>query len=427
MNRIILKNPGVIYSNGEVDKVRSIIIENGRISEIDSDTWPAGEEIDCTDKYISPSLVNLHTHSPMNIFKGFAEDVTIDQWFNERIWPYEKMLEPLDAYHGTRAAVAEMQNNGVTAFADHYMFAGEIVQASVEMDMNVDIAPTLFSLDGSFMRALGETIELYNKFKENKRVTVSLGPHSPYTCTMEDLMEMAKVQVEYGFKVHIHAAETKDQVLRSKEVHGSTPFQFLSKAGVLLGRTIIAHGLYVEEGDLLFLNENTIFALSPKTYFKLNMGFGNVLFHKDKLRIGIGTDGSASSNTLDPLEQARLLALMGKYLHKDSKEFSVKEVWGYLMDGHKALEFESGEIKAGYSADLIIWDLDKPSTAVCNNPLASILFSAGSENIEAVISKGIFVKKDGKVLHEASDSIRYLKNRVKELEGTKGSKTSLRY
>lgn len=427
MSRVVLKNPGLIHSDGTISKARAIVVENGIIKAIDPDLWSGDIQIDCTGKYISPSFANLHTHSPMNIFKGFAEDVTIDRWFNELIWPYENRLVPTDAYHGSRLAIAEMQINGVTVFADHYMFAEEIVRAALEMDMNLDIAPTLFSLDGSFQEGLRKTIELSDAFRDEERIVVSLGPHSPYTCTMEDLRSLAEVQVKRGFKVHIHAAETKDQVIRSRIETGKTPFEFLSKAGILLGRTIIAHGLYVEEGDLLFLNENTTFAISPKTYYKLNMGFGNVPFLKDRLRIGIGTDGAASSNTLDPLEQARLLALMGKYLMKDSTTFPLKEIWRYLMNGHSALEFRTGEIKEGYSADLIIWDLDKPSTAVASDPLAAIIFSGTSENIEAVMSKGTFVKQDGKLRHDVSEDIRYLKNRMKELEDSEGEETSLRY
>lgn len=427
MNRIVLKNPSIIHSDGQVSEAKAIVVENGRIKAIDPDIWSADIEVDCAGKYVSPSFANLHTHSPMNIFKGFAEDVTIDRWFNELIWPYENRLTPEDAYHGSRVAIAEMQNNGVTVFADHYMFAEEIVKAALEMDMGLDIAPTLFSLDGRFHEGLIKTIELSETYRDFDRVVVSLGPHSPYTCSMEDLRSLAEIQVKSGLKVHIHAAETKDQVIRSKIETGKTPFEFLSKSGVLMGRTIVAHGLYVEEGDLLFLNENTTFAISPKTYYKLNMGFGNVPFLKDRIKIAIGTDGAASSNTLDPLEQARLLALMGKYLMKDSTSFPLREVWGYLMEGHRALEFDTGEIREGFSADLIIWDLDKPSTAVASDPLAAIIFSATSENIDTVISKGVFVKREGRLKHDVSKDISYLKNRMIELGESEGGETSLSY
>lgn len=427
MKRVVLKNPGIIHSDGKISEAKAIVVENGRIKAIDPDICSADTEVDCTGKFVSPSFANLHTHSPMNIFKGIAEDVTIDRWFNELIWPYENKLIPKDAYHGSRLAIAEMQNNGVTVFADHYMFAEEIVKAALEMEMSLDIAPTLFSLDGSFQEGLKKTVELSEIYKNEERVVVSLGPHSPYTCYMEDLKSLAEIQFKKGFKVHIHAAETKDQVIRSKIETGKTPFEFLSKSGILMGRIIIAHGLYVEEGDLLFLNENSTFAISPKTYYKLNMGFGNVPFFKDKIRIGIGTDGAASSNTLDPLEQARLLALVGKYLMKDSTAFPLKEIWGYLMEGHRALDFESGEIREGYSADLIIWDLDKPSTAVVSDPLAAIIFSATSENIDSVMSKGVFVKKDGRLKHDISEDICYLKKRMSQLVKSQLGGSSLRY
>ncbi|MDY0235709.1 MAG: amidohydrolase family protein [Gudongella sp.] len=426
MNSILLKNANIVHADGEIVKAQDILIEEGRIKEIGKLNTGTSKTIDLSNRYISPSFVNLHTHSAMNIFKGFAEDVNIDEWFNKRIWPYEARLKELDVYHGSKLAIAEMQNAGVSAFADHYLYPEAIIKVAIEMNMDLDIAPTLFSGE-EFQKGLDETIELYNKYKYQDGIIISLGPHSTYTVNKKDLESLVPTRDKYSFKTHIHVSETKEQVQESKSLYGKTPIAILKETEILRGRTIIGHGLYVEEDDLIYLNGNVIFALSPKTYFKLNMGFGNILFFKDRLNIGIGTDGAASSNTLNPLEQARLLGLMGKYILKDGEKFNIKEIWKYLMNGHKFLEFNSGEIKEGFSADLIVWNLDKPNTLPNTDPLASIIYSASNENIESVMIRGNFVKQDNLLVNNIEESAVYCKNLIDNLIELGGEEKSRKF
>ncbi|MDF2678475.1 MAG: hypothetical protein K0Q97_2827, partial [Bacillota bacterium] len=364
MSKILLKNGNIINENGEVIKNINIFISNGKIDKISNDEKSEGYEIlNCNDKYITPSFVNLHTHSPMNILKGIAEDISIDNWFNEKIFPYESKLEAEDVYWGTVLASVEMINNGVTAFADHYFSEESVYKAVEDIGIRADIAPTIFGLSDNYKEQLLNAEKFIRKYNgKNSKIKLRLGPHAPYTCPETKLNEIINIAKKLGVGIHIHVSETKQQVDDSIKQTGKTPMEVLYDSGGFDIDVIIAHGLWVSEDDLKFINSNTFFAFCPKTYMKLSMGNGNIYDLKNKLNYSFGTDGAASSNTLNPLEQARLFALYGKELKNDATEFETFEIWKALMKGHEALKFNTGKIKEGYDADLLIWDLNMVNT-----------------------------------------------------------------
>jgi len=192
---LILKNGNLIDHEGNISKGKTIYIKNGKILKIES--FEEGQKIqgekiiDCKDKFISTGLVNLHVHSPMNIFKGIAEDVDIDTWFNEEIWPYESNMNGNDVYVGALAAIAEMINNGVTAFADHYMEGERISDAVLETGIKGDVALTVFGMSDDFEDELEETGKIIEKRRdESSRLNLRFGPHAPYTCPGDTLKKI---------------------------------------------------------------------------------------------------------------------------------------------------------------------------------------------------------------------------------------------
>src|SRR6056297_166940 len=397
---LILKNGNLIDHEGNISKEKSIFIKDGKICEIEkfeSNKDIEGERIiDCKGKFISPGLVNLHAHSPMNIFKGIAEDVDIDTWFNEEIWPYESNMTDDDVYVGALAAISEMINNGVTAFADHYMEGERISDAVIETGIKGDIALTIFGMSDNFEEELENTGKIIEKRREeNSRLNLRFGPHAPYTCpgdTLKKIIDKAK-KLETG--IHIHLSETEDQVKISLEKTKKTPFEVMNDAGGFDLPCIIAHGLWMKEEDRKFLNKNTYIAACPKTYMKLSSGYGTLWDDYKNKPLAIGTDGGASSNSLDPIEQLRLYALIGKINKKDAEDFSLKEMWKMLMKGHEALDFNSGRLEEGYAADLLVWDLNKINTLPLYNPLASIIYSSNAGNISYNIVDGEILKEEG--------------------------------
>lgn len=464
---VLLVNAKVIGRDGSLQGPVDMLIESGVIKSvlpsktdlgIGARAYDQATEIrDCRGCFISPGLVNLHTHSPMTILRGIAEDVSVEDWFNAKIWPFESTLTPGDIRIGAMLAIYEMLDYGVTTFCDHYFFSEEIASAAMEAGIRADIAPTIFGMAPDWQEALDNASLLIDSTNrnENGRVRMRIGPHAPYTCPEVVLEACAGRAEELGVGVHIHVSETEKQVQESILQYGKTPFLRLKQAGLLEIPCIIAHGIWVQEQELGLLGKDSVFAVAPKTYLKLSSGFGNLyrfqwesingesisstpagqtagsqtrknLSRKGagKLRVGIGTDGAASSNTLNPLEQARLYGLLAKDCLGDAGVYPLQVIWQMLMEGHNALGQNTGEIAPGYQADLVVWDLCMAHTWPVYDPLAAIIYSADARNVRDVLVGGDFKKKDGKVLVYDDRLLFDEANRIKERLVSRGAGTA---
>lgn len=391
----LLTNCHLIDETGVVSYDQSLGIKDGKIVRLSkTEGVDAVEELDLKGAYVSPSFVNLHAHGAMNIFKGIAEDVSIQRWFDEILWPYESKMEPEDARNGSMLAMAEMLDHGITCYAEHYFFEDEIIKAAETTGIRIEMAPTLFGPDPNFDARLKATTRLA-KEGSTDRIHFAYGPHSPYTVSKEQLESVVEEAKKSGLPIHLHVSETKEQVEQSRLAHGCTPFAYLADLGFFSQRVLVGHGLWVEEGDLDCLGDQTYFAACPKTYGKLAMGTGGLWALSNRLNLSFGTDGAASSATLDVVEQARIFALFGKQGASDAEQFSLPWLWKRLMKGHEYFGFSTGRLADGYQADLIVWNLDLSNTLPVYNPLASIIYSSDARNIQHVLIQGEFVKEDG--------------------------------
>ncbi len=409
MHDLILKNASLIDETGQILPERDVYIDKGVITGICM-AQPSGaledeacEVLDCRGLFVSPGFVNLHSHSPMAIFRGISEDVNADTWFNRDIWPYESMMTAEDVQAGAMLALMEMLDKGVCAVADHYFMSDRICQAVLDTGIRADIAPTLFGMSGNFEEQLDAAAAVIERWSGcSERLTLRLGPHSPYTCTPGQLEQTARLASSLGVGLHIHVSETEEQVLKSLADHGRTPFRILKETRCMDLPLIVAHGLWIRDDERELINSNIHFAVCPKTYMKLSCGEGSLWRDSRELPLAIGTDGAASSNSLSPLEQASLFALAGKFITGDPENFALQEVWQMLMRGHEALGFDSGRMAVGAAADLLIWDLNDIHTMPLYNPLAAILYSADSRHIRDSLIAGRFVKRNGKVLGDTA-------------------------
>ena len=400
---ILLKNAGLLDEEANCILNQNVYVQEGKILKIlpaaeDTESIHADETINCSKYYVSPGLANLHTHTAMNIFKGIAEDVTADAWFNEMIWPYESKMTDEDIYVGTLMGIAEMINNGVTVFADHYFGEEQVLKAVKETGIRGDLAPTLFGMTPDFHERLAQVKAFIQEHRnDSDRISFHMGPHANYTCPSPTLKEIIDVAKELNLPIHLHVSEEDVQVEKAREETGLTPFGILYEAGGFDCKVLIGHGLWIEEEDLKYLRDDTWFAFCPKTYVKLSSGKGGFFDYYKQLNYGFGTDGAASSNTLNPVEQARLFGLMGKYQERNSAAYTATEIWQHLMASHQAFPFGSGRLKEGAPADLVIWDLYQPDTFPFYSPISAILYSSNSQNVKYTMVAGEFLKYNGKL------------------------------
>ncbi|MBQ6503727.1 MAG: amidohydrolase family protein [Flexilinea sp.] len=396
-----LYNATIINESGACLPHKDLYIADGRISRIcesgtvQPDLVPA-ETIDCSSYFVSPGFVNLHAHTAMNIFKGIAEDVPPEVWFNEMIWPYESKMTEQDIYTGTMLGIAEMINNGVTAVADHYFGEDQVLRAAKDTGIRMDIAPTIFGTAPDFRERLAQVSEfIRNHQGDSPRISLRFGPHSDYTCPEETLAQIVDEAKKMGLPIHLHLAETELQVKQSLERTGKTPFRCLYDAGGFDLPVLVAHGLWITEDDLTCLNGNTWFAFCPKTYMRLASGRGGFFDFADQLQFSFGSDGAASSGTVNPLEQARLFAMLEKFNRNDAEIYPFLEIWQRLMAGHAVFGADSGKMAENAAADLVIWDLNTPDTMAFYHPVSALLYAAGSENVRYTMVEGEFLKYDG--------------------------------
>ena len=383
MTQSVIRNCSVLAvpETGEcrVDESQDIHIADGAITGVSptGSQAPAAdaEVIDATGLIAVPGLTNSHTHSPMVMMRGAAEDVSIDDWFNRKIWPMEMNLTPERVRVGARLACAEMLLAGVTTFVDHYFHADQIAEAVLESGIRADLAPTFFSStgadvrEGAFtaardIRALGESAAQGRP----PRVTASLGPHAPYTVTDEDLQRTAEVARAEGFRIHLHAAETVDQTQSSMDRLGVTPIEVLDRTGVLEAGALIAHGCGILDTDLPLLEPRaarTAVAACPKVYLKLAMGSTTPIksLQSVGIAVGVGTDGAAVHNTLDVWESLRMLALTQKQREQYAEWMTVSDTLRLATRGGTTaagLTDLTGAIEPGRRADIALLDLMAP-------------------------------------------------------------------
>ena len=425
---IKLYNAAIIEHTGECLFHKDIYIENGRIFRIcDSGTAQpekAPEEtIDCSSFFVSPGLVNLHAHTAMNIFKGIAEDVPPEVWFNEMIWPYESKMTDQDIYTGTLLGIAEMISNGVTAAADHYFGEEQVLRAAKDTGIRMDIAPTVFGMSPDFPDRLAQVSEFIRDHQEDSsRISLRFGPHSDYTCPEDTLGKIVDEAKKMRLPLHIHLAETQLQVEQSLQRTGKTPFRCLYDAGGFDLPVLVAHGLWVTEDDLSCINGDTWFAFCPKTYMRLASGRGPLFDLAGRLQYSFGSDGAASSGTVNPLEQARLFAMLEKFNQGDAALYPAVEIWQKLMAGHAVFGAGTGKVEENAPADLVIWDLQTPDTMAYYHPVSAILYAAGSANVRYTMVEGEFLKYDGVLKMDfagiAKEAMRLQKNLLSRGKGT---------
>jgi 5-methylthioadenosine/S-adenosylhomocysteine deaminase len=394
----------------DIQRNCDILVDEGRIVEIrptgdDDMTGQAHELIEASGLLAMPGLINTHAHTPMAIFRGLAEDVPIERWFNEFMWPLESNLTEEDVYWGMLLGLVEMIEGGVTTVADHYFFMDHAAQAVTEAGTRAALGWAVFGDRG--YQALDETAEFVARWQGQAegRLTTWLAPHAPYTCDDDFLKATAAHARRLGVGIHIHAAEEMGQTTASLEKRGMTPIQVLAETGVLAGPVIIAHGCGIlpEDIDLLATSGHPVgIAHAPKTYLKLGMGLTPILaLRRAGIAVGLATDGAVSNNTLDIFESLRLMAMLQKHEARNPEVMPIAEALEIALPGSAAvvgLADQIGQLEPGYLADIILVDMAGAHHQPLHSITASLLYNTRASDVRTVIVNGQLIMRDRQIL-----------------------------
>ena len=397
-----MTGPEDFYPEGE------IAIENDRIVHVGEkgstpENFVPDQVLDLPDDVVMPGLINTHTHAAMTMLRSYADDLPLMPWLSTKIWPFEDKMTAEDIYWGTLLAFGEMLKSGTTTMLDMYYFMEQVAQAVAETGIRGVLSRGLVGNGPNGEKALAEAIELVHKYNgaENGRLKVMLGPHAPYTCSGEYLRRVKKEAERLNVGLHIHVAETLDEIKTIQEQYGKTPVQWLDELGLLEGHVVAAHCVHLTEEDQEILAQRNIYvAHNPESNMKLNSGTAPVPELRAKgVVVGLGTDGASSNNNLDMFEEMRSAAFQQKLIKGVTVLPAYEVLQMATVDGAKVLGYDDlGMLAPGYKADLISVDFSHPRFYPRFSIPAHLVYVANGNDVRTVIVDGKILLQERQLL-----------------------------
>ncbi len=419
---VLIKNAELITNDESKPLITNgyIGIKDGRIDFI-SDSLPenaeAREVIDGRNKIAMPGLVNAHTHSAMTLMRNYADDLALEKWLFDNIFPVEAKLTDKDVYWGTMLGISEMLKSGITAFADMYMFMDEVARAVTETGIKANLckSPVQFFEDGQLKRldASQGAIDYYNKYHNsaNGRIKVFIEIHSVYLFNENTLRNAAKLAKQLNTGIHIHLLETLSEVESSRKDYGMTSIEICRETGVLDVPVMAAHCVHLNDSDLRIMKEkNASVVHNPTSNLKLGSGIARVPEMMDMgINVCLGTDGAASNNNLNMFEEMNLAAILHKGVAMNPQLMKAHDVLRMgTVNGARAIGFDdTGILSEGMKADIILVDTDKPHFYPKNDPMAMIVYSAQAADVDTVIVDGNILMKNREFTHIDEEKIKF--------------------
>jgi 5-methylthioadenosine/S-adenosylhomocysteine deaminase len=392
----------------------SIRCEDGLIAALGADVEAADgdETIDGSGFLLCPPLINAHTHAAMTLFRGYGDDRPLMDWLENYIWPAEARLEPEDVYWGTRLAAAEMLRSGSTRFVDMYWHSAEIARAARDSGIRAVVSSVLIDgLDPAKGEGLREgAIETLDELAGfGPLVIPALGPHAIYTVSADSLRWLAETSAERDLVLNIHLSETKQEVDDCVKANGVRPAAYLDDLGFLGPRTILAHGVWLDPGELeLIAERGATVASNPGANMKLGVGgpFPYPQAAAAGVSLGLGTDGVSSNNSLDMLEEVKLFALLQKHTTADPSVLPAAEALA-IARGQRSDILGGGPLKPGCDADFILLRGDAIELTAGELD-AALVYSALGSIVDTVVVAGEVAMRGREVpgMHEAAEQVR---------------------
>ena len=428
-NTILIKNAFILNPNNFEDKKQSLLIKDDLIAEISDeiDESNIDKVIDAEGKILLPGLVNTHTHLSMTLFRGLADDLSLDSWLNDHIWPMEANLNGDYCYIGALLGAVELIKSGTTTFSDMYFYMEDVARAVEDAGIRAVLSYGMidFGIEEKREAEIKENMALFNACNgmADGRIKVFFGPHSPYTASEELLVKVRELADENGMGIHIHVSETQKEINDSLDERGLRPFEYLEKIGFLGPDVVAAHCVWLSDNEIEIIKKHGVkVSHNPCSNMKLASGIAPVSkLIENGICVSIGTDGASSNNNLDLIEELKTASLLQKVSTLDPKVLDSNEsIRMATIKGAEALglDDEIGTIEVGKKADIILIDTAAANmTPDCSSLSSNVVYSANGSNVDTTICNGKILMENKKLTTLDEEEI-YAKARqaIKELK-----------
>jgi len=403
MGRLAVQGGYVIKSACDVLRDHYVIVEDTKISDVTPDL-PKGvtEVLGGTHDIVIPGLINTHTHAPMTLFRGMADDLPLMTWLREYIFPAEaKHVSREFVYIGSLLAAWEMTRSGTTSFCDGYFYEDEVGKAAKEVGIRAWIGEGILQFPTPSLSDPARTIEHARSFIErwldDALIRPSVFPHAAYTCTTQILKDAFNLAEEYDVLYQIHLSETAGEVEQIRLSHNMTPVELLDSIGCLSDRTLAAHCVVLSDREIELLAKRTVsVAHNAESNMKLASGIAPIpKLIKAGVNVAIGTDGCASNNNLDIIGEISTVAKLHKINCMDPTVLDECTAMALITEnGARALHFNGGIIEPGKPADIVVLDGKAPNMVPVHNPVSHVIYAATGGNVKDVIINGKVIVKN---------------------------------
>lgn len=374
--------------------------EAGLIAELGPEVVPRdGDEVlEAGGAPLVPGLVNGHTHAAMTLFRGYGDDLPLIRWLEEKIWPLEAKLELEDVYWGTRLACLEMVRGGTVRFWDMYWHPGATARAVEDAGLQATIGAPLIDAGKGLARLREDAAHGLEALDgSGEAVAPSLAPHSIYAVSEEALRWIGDLSVERELPIQIHLSETEQEVDDCVREHGERPAEYLDRLGMLGPRTLLAHGVWLDDEELALVAERgSTLVTNPVANLKLAVGrvFPYLKARDAGIEIGLGTDGAGSNNSLDLLADLKTFALLQRNEARDPAALSASEAWEVAIGRRAPLLGASGRLAPGEAADFLLLRSDAPELSL-GDLTADLVYAASGAVVDTTVVAGRPLMRSG--------------------------------
>lgn len=395
--KTLFENITIITMDDDAGVIKNgFVLTDGKLIKYVGKTRPECDfdrVIDGENKALLPGLINAHTHTAMTLLRGYADDMNLQEWLYNKIFPFEDKMTPEDVRRGSEIAIDEMLAGGTTCFSDMYFYQIETGRAAAEKGIRAVLSDCV-NFDG-YDRKVRLMEEMAEEFKDNDLISFTFSPHAIYTCSFEVLEKCAAYAKEHNMPIHTHLAETRTEFSDCEIEHNMTPTAYMESTGLFENPTIAAHCVVMTDKDLEILKKHGVsVAHNPISNLKLASGIAPVPKMLEMgINVAIGTDGASSNNSLDMFEEIKTAALIHKGAGLDPTAVPAETALKMAtVNGARALGFDNlGMIKEGFLADMIVVDFDAPHLRPVNNPVSSIVYSAKCSDVKYTMVNGKIV------------------------------------